>query len=958
VDQTLSYTVHLNGDTYAVPQAGSSVIISPTVLGEGVYTWTVEAIDDLGRSSGLAATWVFTIDTTAPAAPTLIAPPDGIITSSNTITFTWSDVGPDADHYNIQVTYGVTTETYLANNTSALLTLNYGDGDYLWTVEALDAAGNTSGYTDTWTLRLQGTPPPTPALISPISGTLFATDTVTFTWSGTGAVTYTLAVSDAVYTTPATTYLVSGLADGVYTWTVAAYSILGLTNGYTDTWFFTVDTTPPLTPTGVSPSSGELLGSNTVPFTWTVATDALSGVTNYTVLVTGPGASVYSATVGTITGTVLTLGPDGDYTWVVQAIDAAGNASAFSEPITFTVDANAPEVPVLLAPPDGAITNTTAITLAWGRVDQTLTYTVHLNGDTYAVPQAGSSAIISPTVLGEGVYTWTVEAIDDLGRSSGLAATWVFTIDTTAPAAPTLIAPPDGHLTNTTSITFTWSNVADADHYNVQLSYGGWSTFYGSINGTSTSLGLVYGDGVYSWTVEAVDNVGNASGYPLARSLTLDTTPPTTPTLITPIGGTVLLDSNVAFSWSPSTDNLSSVISYTIIVTNSAGAQVSAQTTTATAINLPIMPDGVYTWTVHAIDHIGNISAPGGPETFRVDAAPPERPTLIRPPDQSYTNNPNVTFEWSPTTETLTYTLLLSGYAPFDLAGTLTTHTLPEGVYTWTVQALDNYGRTEGYTSSWRFTVDTTPPDAPALQTPTNGQVISDTAQPTFDWSDTLDQPGNLSGPVTYTFVITRPNGSVSVYNTGTVSQYTPGTGLPSGVYTWTVIAYDQAGNASTGTQVYTVTIESTVGDVYLPIIMKNYTPPPPRPDLVITEMIVNGNGQLQVTARNQGNVPVPFGNNFHVNVYRESDLNTPLISWGVQAAWFGVGQSRILTYPLPAGTYVLRAWVDPWNVVVEQDETNNIRIDTIVIPATINAPGLSSSEFSNEPLPTPTVMP
>ncbi len=956
VEQTVSYTVQLNGSAYEVPQAGSASIISPTVLAEGVYTWTVEAFDSFGRGSGLAASWVFTIDTTLPPAPALISPPNETVTSTSTINFIWSDAGLDADHYNLQITYGVTPTIYgPITGTSESIMLNDGDGVYTWTVEAVDAAGNHSGYTDTWTLELQGTPPPIPVLISPISGTLFATDTVAFEWTDTGAVTYTLIVSDTVYPTADTTYTVPGLADGVYTWTVAAYNGLGLTNGPAATWAFTVDTTAPSVPGAVSPGLGDTLASNMVPFTWTESSDALSGVVSYTVVVTGPGASVYSGTVGSITSTLLTLGADGVYTWGVRAIDAAGNVSALSPGVPFTVDATAPEAPVLIAPPDGTITNTTAITLEWLRVEQTVSYTVQLNGSAYEVPQAGSASIISPTVLAEGVYTWTVEAFDSFGRGSGLAASWVFTIDTTLPPAPALISPPDGTITHTDHLTFTWTTVSEADHYNVELSYG-LSSFITRFDDNSAWLGLIQGDGVYSWTVESVDAAGNSSGYTDTWTVILDTTPPTSPTLIAPVGGVVLTDSNVAFSWNPSTDNLPGVISYTLIVTDSAGSQVTMVTTTTTGVDLSITPDGVYTWMVQAIDQAGNVSLPGGPETFSVDATAPDRPVLLNPPDQTYTNSSNVTFEWTAETDAVTYTLDVDGaFYPVNS----TTHLVPlaQGVHTWTVQAIDMFDRPSGYTDTWQLTVDWTAPNSPTLQTPTNGQVISDTAQPTFDWSDSSDQPGGLSEPVTYTFVITYPDGSVYQHNTGTVSDYTPGSGLRSGVYTWTVIAYDQAGNSSASTQAYTVTIESNVGDVYLPIVLKNYTPPPPRPDLIISNMTVTGDGTLMVTVQNQSTVPVSFGNNFHVNVYRTSNLNSPLVSWGVQGGWMGAGQSRTFTYALPSGSYDLRAWADPWEVVDESDEDNNTLNQSFSVTGAGGDPVLTPLELS-EPLPTPTLTP
>jgi uncharacterized repeat protein (TIGR01451 family) len=95
---------------------------------------------------------------------------------------------------------------------------------------------------------------------------------------------------------------------------------------------------------------------------------------------------------------------------------------------------------------------------------------------------------------------------------------------------------------------------------------------------------------------------------------------------------------------------------------------------------------------------------------------PPNRPSLISPPHQSLTNTQNVTFVWSASADTLTYTLNISGQALIDVPAPAVTRTvtLPDGVYTWTVRAIGEGNRTLGYTSTWQVTVDTTAPSAPA----------------------------------------------------------------------------------------------------------------------------------------------------------------------------------------------------------------------------------------------------
>jgi hypothetical protein len=281
------------------------------------------------------------------------------------------------------------------------------------------------------------------------------------------------------------------------------------------------------------------------------------------------------------------------------------------------------------------------------------------------------------------------------------------------------------------------------------------------------------------------------------------------------------------------------------------------------------------------------------------------------------------------------------------------------------VRSEDIYSRTLGFTDTWQLVVDLTPPTTPTLISPTNGAVISTTARPVFDWADSTDA---LSGPVTYTLTITNSSGVASTF-TVTGSTFTPATDLPPGVYTWSVRAFDRAGNSSSAGP-FTVTIQAPTANLFLPFLVKVFStdgpPPPPNlPDMVIDDITLiqkSGNTYtVRVTARNRAATPVTFGNNFYVNVYLDGNLNTPIIGFGVQASWFGAGQSRVLEqdYTFSSGPHTLRAWADPFNTVVEGVETNNTRDLNLTVAG--SAQGVvpqNNSLLPPGPQPTPTVIP
>jgi hypothetical protein len=94
---------------------------------------------------------------------------------------------------------------------------------------------------------------------------------------------------------------------------------------------------------------------------------------------------------------------------------AGSPAGDLAAHLVFEVEVlNPPGTPTLLAPPDGTITTTYAITLAWqAGIGGTPTgYHVDVDGAIFTV-----TGTTSPTVLSTGVHTWTVRAFNSGGHS-------------------------------------------------------------------------------------------------------------------------------------------------------------------------------------------------------------------------------------------------------------------------------------------------------------------------------------------------------------------------------------------------------------------------------------------------------------------------------------------------------------------------------------------------------------
>jgi len=102
------------------------------------------------------------VDTTAPSAPPLLAPADGLVTADGNINFAWSAAtdehgGSALARYELELV-GPTTSTTPVRLASTSWPLAIGSGKYTWTVWAVDNAGNRAAQ-PARTLWIDTTPP-------------------------------------------------------------------------------------------------------------------------------------------------------------------------------------------------------------------------------------------------------------------------------------------------------------------------------------------------------------------------------------------------------------------------------------------------------------------------------------------------------------------------------------------------------------------------------------------------------------------------------------------------------------------------------------------------------------------------------------------------------------------------------------------------------------------------------
>ncbi|MFN4133736.1 MAG: Ig-like domain-containing protein, partial [Candidatus Hadarchaeales archaeon] len=314
-------------------------------------------------------------------------------------------------------------------------------------------------------------------------------------------------------------------------------------------------------------------------------------------------------------------------------------------------------------------------------------------------------------------------------------------------------------------------------------------------------------DGRYFWAVIAVDGFGN-TGTSEKRELTIDTSPPPPPSLISPENNSFTNDTTPTFMWSNVFDF--SGVTYVFQLDNDSnfgnGVYYENSGMTESSLTLPsaiALSDNTYYWRVRAIDSWGYSSEWSTVFTFTVDTQPLTQASLLLYPSVGEnTRDTTPTFEWSSVDGAAKYELWIDNDSDFTsptiLEDLTTTHFTPssplmDGVYYWRVRAIDAAGNLgNNWSDTWWVKIDNTVV-APVLSMPLDGAYENDNT-PTFSWMPVSD----ASPPVVYRLQISLdPAFTQIVYDNRNITQTSVEieNQLPENVYYWRVWARDNLGN-------------------------------------------------------------------------------------------------------------------------------------------------------------------
>jgi len=312
-------------------------------------------------------------------------------------------------------------------------------------------------------------------------------------------------------------------------------------------------------------------------------------------------------------------------------------------------------------------------------------------------------------------YTCTITTGATDLAGTALAGNYVWTFSTVAPGTPTLVAPADGAVNQSSNPTLIWNAVTGASTYRLQVSLSNTfaTTFYNDSLRTSTSQvisGLTVGT-TYYWRVNAKIAGGTSPYSSIWSFVTLG--PPAAPVLIAPLAGAQNQPTSLTLSWFASVG----ASTYRLQVSPNSdfsGPVFNDSTITGTSQPITGLTVGtIYYWRVNAKNAAGTSAYSS--RNFTTTLALLQPPLLAVPADGDTVITTSPTLSWNASVGAATYRLQVdSTSAAFNNIvfndSTITTLSTPVSglingkTYFWRVNA-KNSGGTSAYSNIWQFTV-------------------------------------------------------------------------------------------------------------------------------------------------------------------------------------------------------------------------------------------------------------
>ncbi len=545
---------------------------------------------DLAGNEAFAQYTVYNIDRIAPVLK-------GTITTrqnNNSVTLSWS---PATDNtgvagYFLQIgnkTYDVKGTTYIVGNMAI--------GDYTCRLQAYDAVGNKSEWSEEVSFRIQDFTAPVLAGAPVVSVKGFSAK---ISWMAAsdniGVAGYNVWLNGEKFETQDTWISFDALAPRSYSFQLEAYDAAGNSTWSTEKKFRIMpDGSDEGGPGAVSPVAKVAKYNATLKWTKAATFEKKVKIAGYEVRLNGEILNAKSASLSLKN---LALG---SYTYSVRALDSQGLYGAWSEEKTFLIlDVTAPVVKNVQTTFAGY-----ALTVSWigeDKVGEIVSYTVKFDGVVRETLSGNvNSVLLQLSATDVGKHNVEIVAFDGFNYSK-VSKKSVTVTDITNPDQVTGLSHTDVRDTKYTT-TLTWNvatdNSGQISGYLIEIDGKTCKSTKNTLKVSKLSVGE------HSYRVMAIDKAKNESMWSEAVSFTVYDV--TAPNKVSAKGKVV--DNSLAVSWQAVKDNVG-VAFYEVWGGESANGMSLLAQLNADQFNFQFedLQKGTYFYGVRAVDAAGNAS--------------------------------------------------------------------------------------------------------------------------------------------------------------------------------------------------------------------------------------------------------------------------------------------------------------------------------------------------------------
>ena len=660
-------------------------------LPDGMHSLRVRAKDNAGNFDTTPAIHLWTLDTTAPAAPAITSPTANATVGVNPPVITGT--GEPGSTVTVLID-GIVSGTVVVDPSgtwtfvpSMPLTM----GIHTVAASAKDPAGNTGPTSVPVPFTIDSNALDT-AIVSGPSG-LVTSKNATFDFSSNRAnATYECSLDGAAYAPCTDPVTFSNLAEGPHTLLVRAKDG-ATTDASPASRLWTVDSVAPAAPLVTAPANNSTIGTGTPTITGSAE----------------PGSTVTVVIDGIVAGTALTdasgkwtfvpttaLG-NGPHTVLARAKDPAGNTGPDSPVNTFTVDPTVLDTFIVSGPMSLSRFNSAAFDLDSNQPN--VTYECSIDGGAF-MPCSDPATF---TGLTDGSHTVQIRAKGAGGAVDTTPATFTWTVDTMAPGNTAVVTPANGAMLTDSRPTVTGTAEPGAT-VTVSIDGVGVGTAIADAMGKwSLPLSTALADGSHTVNATATDPAGNKGSPSMTNTFTISTGKLTTPTITTPAPGSTTNDPTPTLTGKAPPNSTVSVFVDGVLV-GTAIADANGDWT----FTLPAQTDGSKSITVKA-GKGAQTSDTSAPVVVTIDTMAPDVTIVSQPPAQNTATTSDFTF--SSLDATATFECSLDG-ATFAACPKDYSPTVAVGDHTLAVRAVDAAGnRSAARSATWTQADNTVTPD-------------------------------------------------------------------------------------------------------------------------------------------------------------------------------------------------------------------------------------------------------